>query len=200
MSSFILGAQTKVWTPSLDTQYNSFLKMNESYFIQTTRDDHRIAWLSALAITIHIAESALPSPLPGIKPGLANVITIVVLILFGWRMAAWVNILRVLAGSLLIGTFLSPTFILSLSGALASTAILALLSQLPGQGCGPIGYSVAAAMSHTMAQFWVAYWLFIQHEGLFYLLPVLMTAALVFGVVSGIIAFAILKKVVMECR
>jgi heptaprenyl diphosphate synthase len=169
--------------------------MKESYFIQTTRDDHRIAWFSALAITIHIAESALPSPLPGVKPGLANVITIVVLILFGWRMAAWVNLLRVLAGSLLIGTFLSPTFILSLSGALASTAILALLSQLPGQGCSPIGYSVAAAMTHTLAQFWVAYWLFIQHEGLFYLLPLLMTAALVFGVVSGIIAVAVLKKV-----
>jgi len=174
--------------------------MKQSHFIQTTRDDHRIAWLSALAITIHIAESALPSPLPGVKPGLANVITIAVLILFGWRMAAWVNLLRVLAASLLIGTFLSPTFILSLSGALASTLTLALLSQLPGQGCGPIGYSVAAAMTHTLAQFWVAYWLFIQHDGLFYLLPVLMTAALVFGVVSGIIAHAILREVHFNTR
>ncbi|MDM8558922.1 Gx transporter family protein [Candidatus Parabeggiatoa sp. HSG14] len=162
--------------------------------IQTTRDDHRIVWLTALAITIHIAESALPSPLPGIKPGLANVITIAALILFNWRLAAWITLLRVLAGSLLIGTFLSPTFILSLSGALASIAILALLSQLPGQGCGAMGYSVAAAMMHTMAQFWVAYWLFIQHEGLFYLLPPLMTAALLFGIVNGVIVFAMLRK------
>ena len=174
--------------------------MKESYFIQTTRDDHRIAWLTALAITIHIAESALPSPLPGVKPGLANVITVAVLILFGWRIAAWVNLLRVLASSLLIGTFLSPTFMLSLSGALASTITLALLSQLPGRGCSPIGYSVAAAMTHTMAQFWIAYWLFIQHEGLFYLLPLLMTAALVFGMVSGIIVFAMLKKIEMGNR
>jgi len=168
--------------------------MQESYSIQTTRDDHRIAWLTALAITIHIVESALPSPLLGVKPGLANVITIVVLVLFGWRMAAYVNLLRVLAGSLLIGTFLSPTFILSLSGAVASTITLALLSKLPGQGCSPIGYSIAAAMVHIMAQFWVAYWLFIQHDGLFYLLPILMTAALVFGVVSGTIALTILKN------
>lgn len=168
--------------------------MKEKYIIQTTRDDHRIAWLTALAITIHIAESALPSPLPGVKPGLANVITIAVLILFGWRMAVWVNLLRVLAGSLLIGTFLSPTFILSLSGALASTVTIALLSQLPGQGCGPIGYSVAAAMTHILAQFWVAYLLFIQHDGLFYLLPLLMTAALIFGLVNGLIVFAMLKR------
>ncbi|RKZ63501.1 MAG: heptaprenyl diphosphate synthase [Candidatus Parabeggiatoa sp. nov. 3] len=161
--------------------------------IQTTRDDHRIAWFTALAITIHIAESALPSLLPGVKPGLANVITIAVLMLFGWRMAAYVSLLRVLAGSLLIGTFLSPTFILSLSGALASIATLALLSQLPGQGCGPLGYSIAASMTHTLAQFWVAYWLFIQHEGLFYLLPILMTAALLFGIVNGLIVFAMLN-------
>lgn len=161
--------------------------------LQTSREDHRIAWLTALAITIHIAESALPSPLPGVKPGLANVITIVVLIRFGWQMAAWVNLLRVLVSSLLIGTFLSPTFILSLGGALASTAILILLTYLPGRGCSAIGYSVAASMSHVITQFSLAYWLFIQHPGLFYLLPALMIAAFVFGIVTGIIATAIIK-------
>lgn len=162
-------------------------------FVQTTRDDHRVAWFTALAITIHIAESALPSPLPGIKPGLANVITVAVLMRFGWRLAAWVNLLRVFAGSLLIGTFLSPTFILSLSGALASTVTLVLLNQLPGRGCGAIGYSVASAMVHTFAQFLVAYHLFIQHEGLFRLLPLLMTAALIFGVISGLVTIILLE-------
>ena len=49
----------------------------------TTREDHRIAWLAALAITLHIVESALPSPIPGVKPGLANIITIIALIQFG---------------------------------------------------------------------------------------------------------------------
>ena len=172
--------------------------MKKSYVIQTTRDDHRIAWMTALAVTIHIAESALPSPIPGVKPGLANVITITVLILYGWRMATWVNLLRVVAGSLLIGTFLSPTFILSLSGALASTLTFILLSQLPGKGCGPIGYSVVAAMAHMMAQFWVAYVLFIHHDGLFYLLPVLMNLSLVFGIVCGVIVSAILKNLTID--
>ncbi|OQW95157.1 MAG: heptaprenyl diphosphate synthase [Beggiatoa sp. IS2] len=162
--------------------------------IQTTRDDHRIAWLTALAITIHITESALPSPF-GVKPGLANIITIAVLMHFGWRIAIWVNLLRILASSLLIGTFLSPTFILSLSGALTSTFILIALSQLPGKGCGPIGYSIASAMGHMAAQFWTAYWLFIQHDGLLHLLPVLMTVALVFGVTNGIITQVILTKI-----
>lgn len=162
--------------------------------LQTTRDDHRIAWFTALAITIHIAESALPSPIPGVKPGLANVVTISVLIQFGWQIAAWVNLLRVIAGSLIIGTFLTPTFILSLSGALTSTCLLILLSYLPGRGCSAIGYSVASALIHIITQFWVAYWLFIQHESFVWLLPLLMTAALGFGLVTGIIAQTILEK------
>ena len=162
--------------------------------IQTTRDDQRIAWLTALAITIHIAESALPSPLPGVKPGLANIITIICLLQYGWHSAAWVAILRVLVGSILIGTFLSPTFALSMSGAVASIIALGLASRLPGKGLGPIGYSLVAAMAHMAAQFFVAYTLFIPHQGLFHLLPILMTVAVIFGLGSGIIASHIIDK------
>jgi len=167
--------------------------------LQTTREDHLIAWLTALAITIHIAESALPSPLPGIKPGLANVITVAVLIKYGWRTAAWVALLRVLAGSLLLGTFLSPTFILSLAGAVCSIGVLGMAAGLtrpfPGWRLGALGYSLLAALAHMGGQFWVAYTLFIPHPGLLHLLPLLMTAAVIFGAVSGIISAAMLKRI-----
>jgi len=165
-----------------------------SITVPTTRKDHRIAWLTALAITIHIAESALPSPLPGVKPGLANVVTIVALVQYGWGTAAWVAVLRVLIGSLLIGTFLSPTFLLSLAGAAASLAALRLASWVPGRVFGPVGYSLLAALAHMGAQFFTAYWVFIPHPGLFHLLPVLMTASLIFGVTSGIIAQLALQR------
>jgi len=160
----------------------------------TTRQDHRIAWLTALAITIHIAESALPSPVPGIKPGLANVVTVVALMQFGWGTAAWVALLRVLIGSLLIGTFLSPTFLLSLSGALAGIFVLRIATWAPGRGFGPVGYCLLAALAHMGAQFFIAYWVFIPHAGLFHLLPILMTAALIFGVTSGIITQLTLQR------
>lgn len=163
--------------------------------IQTTREDYRIAWLAALAITIHIAESALPSPVPGAKPGLANVVTIVCLCLYGWNSAAWVSLLRVLVGSLMLGTFLSPTFALSLSGAVASLVVLWLASKLPGRGFSPVGYSLLAAMAHMAAQFGVAYALFIPHQGLFHLLPVLLTIAVIFGLTSGIIAKHVIDRI-----
>lgn len=166
--------------------------------IQTTRDDHVIAWLAALAITIHILESALPSPIPGVKPGLANVVTLVVLLRYGMRAAAWVTVLRVMAGSLLLGTFLSPAFVLSLSGAVAALAALAIghgiSRRIPAWALGPVGFSVLAALAHMTGQFYVAYRLFVPHEGLFHLLPILLVIAVVFGAVSGILAHAVLKK------
>lgn len=162
--------------------------------IQTTRDDHRIAWLTALAIAIHIAEAALPSPLPGVKPGLANVVTLLCLLRYGWRIAAWVAVLRVIVGSLLLGSFLTPTFVLSLAGAIASVTTLGLVKQLAGTHLGPVGYSLLAALAHMAAQFFTAYSLFIPHEGLFHLLPILMSVAVVFGVISGLITKQVLDR------
>lgn len=162
------------------------------------RDDYRIAWLAALAITIHIAESALPSPLPGVKPGLANVITIAVFMLYGWRAAIWVSLLRVIVGSLLIGTFLTPTFVLSLTGALSALAAIGLGQWLfhfrMWGGLGPIGYCLLAAMAHMAGQFFAAYALFIPHPALFALLPILMTVAVCFGLLSGIIVKSMIVR------
>lgn len=167
--------------------------------ILTQPRDHRIAWWAALAISIHIVESALPSPIPGLKLGLANVVVIAVLMLYGWRDALWVALLRVLVGSLLIGTFLTPTFILSLSGAVASMLALGIAYYfsrlLPNWALGALGYSVLAAQAHMLGQFSAAYLLLIPHPALFKLLPVLMTAALVFGVISGMIAAAMINNV-----
>lgn len=161
--------------------------------VKTTRDDVRIAWLAALAVTIHIVESSLPSPIPGIKPGLANVVTIAVLIRYGWATAAWVSILRVVVGSLLIGTFLSPGFLLSLGGAICSILILKPATYMPGRGFGPIGYSVLAAIAHIFGQFMIAFTLFIPHIALLQLLPILMTTAILFGVLSGLISNRLLR-------
>lgn len=160
-----------------------------------SREDLRIAYLAALAIAIHVLEMGVPTPIPGVKPGLANVITVAALLLFGWRTALWVTLLRVVAGSLLIGSFLSPTFVLSLSGALGALAALGLAhGLLPRGSLSALGLSVLAALAHMLTQFIVAYWIFIPQPGLFLLLPPLMTAALLFGGLTGIIAQVMLQR------
>ncbi len=163
--------------------------------LQPSREDYLIACLAAFAIMIHIFEAAIPSPFPGVKPGLANVITIASLLVFGWKIAAWISFLRVLVGSLMIGTFLSPTFAMSLAGAISSIFLLGICWKIFGHRLGAIGYSILAAFAHMAGQFLMAYLLFIPHPGLLKLLPIFMTLALVFGLLSGIIAAAMIRKV-----
>ena len=176
--------------------------MNKLYFT-TTQEDHRVALLAALAITIHIIESAFPSPLPGIKPGLANVITLFAFIRYGWKIALQVSLLRVLLSSLVFGTFLSPTFLLSFSGAFVSLLTLIIVHLLmkwplwnhPHYQPSAIGYAVLAAMGHMSGQFFVAWYFFIPHPGLFKLLPIFMTFAVLLGIVSGIITQFLINNI-----
>lgn len=156
--------------------------------IQTTTEDHRIARLAAFAIGLSLVEAALPSPLPGVKPGLANIVTLLVLAQFGMRAAIWVSLLRVVAGSLLLGSFLSPSFVLSLSGAAASLAALALVQYLPEKWFGPVTLSIAAAFAHIAGQMAVVYLWLIPHAGILYLAPVFAAAAVLFGTVNGMVA------------
>lgn len=164
-----------------------------------TREDALIGWFTALAVIIHVFEAGLPSPVPGVKPGLANVITLIVLARHGLEPALWVGGLRVLVGSLVIGTFLTPTFVLSASGAVASLLALALATlwnARVGQAMrlSVLGLGCLAAVCHMGAQFVVAWSLFVPHPGLLTLLPVLLLTAWVFGLCTGWLALAILQR------
>ena len=106
--------------------------------LRPSADDYRIAGYAAAAIAITIAEGALPSPLPGVKPGLANIIILVVLLKHGWKDAAWVSLLRVFAAALVGGTFLAPSFFMSLAGAICSLTVLGLSCRLPAAWFGPV--------------------------------------------------------------
>ncbi len=159
---------------------------------QSETADHRIAALAALAIGLQLIEAAIPSPIPGIKPGLANVITLVALVTLGWRAALAVTLLRVVGASLLLGTLLSPGFWLSLTGALTAFAVLAPLHRFFPRHISALGLAVTAAMFHTLGQFVFAWSLIIPHPQLPMLLPPLLSAALITGAVTGILATSVL--------
>ncbi len=165
--------------------------------LTVTEDDYRIARYAAAAIALSVAEAALPSPLPGIKPGLANIIVLVVLARHGWTDAAWVSLLRVVAGSLVIGQFLAPGFFLALAGALCSLGMLSLAQHLPPRYFGPVSASVLAAFAHIGGQLVLARVWLVPHDGVWYLLPLFATAALVFGTINGLVAARLLASPVV---
>ncbi len=161
--------------------------------LTVTDQDRRIAWLATAAVALSLVDAAIPSPLPGVKPGLANIVTLVVLARYGWATAVWVSGLRVLAGSLLLGYFLAPGFFLSLTGTLFSLATLGLARYLPVRWFGPVSLSILAAFAHIGGQLVLARLWLIPHDGLFLLTPVFALAALVFGTINGLIAAKLLS-------
>lgn len=162
--------------------------------IKTNVEDHHIAKLTALAIGLHMIEAVIPSPLPGVKPGIANIVTLFVLHKYGFATAAWVSLLRVFASSLLLGQFLSPTFVLSLSGALLSLAALFLAQHLPKKYFSVVSLSIFAAFAHIAGQLLMVWLWLIPHTGIVYLIPIFALAALVFGMVNGLISLKLIAN------
>lgn len=155
--------------------------------LPVTPEDQHIAALAALAIGLSLAESAIPSPLPGVKPGLANIIVLLVMMRYGLKTAVWVAVIRVLAGSLLLGTFLAPGFWLASAGTAAGLLVMAGASRLPGRWFGAVSISVLMAFAHISGQLMLAkFWLFAE-ANLMLLMPVFALSALVFGAANGLI-------------
>ena len=161
--------------------------------IKTTATDHHIAKLTALAIGLHLIEAVIPSPLPGVKPGIANIVTLFVLYQYGFATAAWVSLLRVFASSLLLGQFLSPTFVLSLSGALLSLLALYFTQHLPKKYFSAISLSILAAFAHIVGQLLVVRFWLIPHTGIVYLIPIFGLAALLFGLINGLVTIRLIQ-------
>ena len=169
--------------------------MTASIIVLAVREqDRRVAMYAAVAVGLTLAEAAIPLPIPGIKPGLANIVTLVVLLLFGWRMAVWVSLLRVVAGALLLGSFLTPAFVLSLSGALASLMLLALFRGLYPSILGAVGLSVLAAFAPIGAQLMVVDVWLMPGVSLLSLAPVFLGAAWLTGLVNGLVAVRVLAQ------
>jgi heptaprenyl diphosphate synthase len=162
--------------------------------IKTTLLDHQIAQLSAIAIGLSLIESVLPSPMPGVKPGIANIITLYAIYRFNFKTAMWVSILRVFATSLILGQFLSPTFMLSLTGSMLSLLTLYFVIKLSSKFFSPVGLSVLSSFAHIAGQLMLVRLWLIPHASIYYLIPIYSAAALLFGCINGWITYRLLKQ------
>jgi len=146
-------------------------------------------WLALLilAIGMHIFEASLPSLGPWFKPGLANLVTLLALAWMGPRAAVSLSIGRVIVGSFFIGTLFTPTFVMSLAGALAATLVMITAWRwIPGISL--VGISLLGAVAHMLAQFITVEYLFIRQPALFYALPPLLLLSCISGWINGAVA------------
>ncbi len=149
----------------------------------------------AVAGVLHAVEARLPLPVPvpGVKLGLANIVSLVVIELYGWRAALAVAVARVVLGSLLGGAFLGPSFALGLSGAAASTLAMAYAHARWRPALSLVGVSVLGAAVHNLAQIAVAA-LLVASAAIFWYLPYLALFALPTGLATGFTAAYFLAR------
>lgn len=159
----------------------------------------KATWLSflLLAIGLHVFESTLPSLGPWFKVGLANIMTLLALVYLGPRAAFTLAIARVIVGSMFIGTLFTPTFFISLAGALAAALMMVGIYRLT-PNISLISISLLAAVAHMAGQFVVVETWFIQHHAIYYLLPPLLLLSCLSGWINGAIATYITQQLDMD--
>ena len=146
------------------------------------------AMLVALAMIFSYVESLIPINLgvPGIKLGVANLVTVTGLYILAPMEVLLVVILRVLLVGFMFGNGMSILY------SLLSFLVMLLLKRI--KGFSMIGISIAGGVSHNIGQIVVAMCV-LENTKLIYYLPVLMIAGTVTGILIGVVSRKILPAV-----
>ena len=145
-----------------------------------------LALYATLSLAIYAAESILPplAPIPGFKLGLANVITLILLLRYKPKDAALVLTVRIFLSALLFGQAISLLYSLAggfLSLLVMSTANKCLHKKFP-QLTGAFG-----GLSHNIGQLIIAY-LITATPGVLAYLPFLLPVGIITGLFTGFCA------------
>jgi heptaprenyl diphosphate synthase len=146
----------------------------------------RLSLLVAVGIALYVVEGYLPRPVPWIRLGLSNVVTLVALVGFGFGEAFAVGFLRVLLGALISGSLFSPAFLFSLVGAGASVSLMGLTHLRWKRVFSPIGISIFGALGHNITQLTLAYLLFVRKFELLLMAPFVIFLSVIMGSVVGV--------------
>ena len=148
---------------------------------------------TALALIFSYVETLIPVNLgiPGVKLGLANLIIVVALYKMRLSEAYLLSVVRILLAGFIFGNYFS--IIYSLAGGLLSLTVMALLKKWGGFSLQ--GISIAGGGFHNIGQLIVAA-VVVETFSVTYYFPVLLVAGLLTGLVIGIVAEMMLKRLV----
>ena len=146
-----------------------------------------LSLLVAMELALAALESLFPPmiQIPGIKIGLANIITLTAFSLIRKREVFLVIVMRLILTGLVLGSFLTPVFWISGAGCLLSYVAMAISY---GRGSVSIvGVSLLGAAAHNTGQL-TAVSLMLGNQGAFYYLPWLLLWAVPMGLFTGVAA------------
>ena len=142
----------------------------------------RISALVAFSIVLNILESLIPIfDIPGIKLGLANIVILTALYIYGFKEALFISLIRIIFVSILRTGLFSLYF--SFFGALFSLLSMYILKKTK---LSIIGVSVIGSIFHELGQILVAY--VILNANILYYLPYLILISIITGIIIGYIS------------
>lgn len=155
----------------------------------------QLAVLISLGAMLFILENLIPMPLPWLRLGLANVVTLLALYWWGMKEATLIVILRVILGGLLSGKFLTPAFVLALSGGIASLLIMSFIYRYASKMFSPVGTSLWGAVFKNTTQLCLVAWIYIDNFSILSLLPLVLFSTLFSGIVTGYITYILYSRI-----
>lgn len=157
---------------------------------------NRVAYFgvfTALALIFSYVETLIPINfgVPGMKLGLANLVIVTALYKMKLKEVYLLSIVRVLLSGFIFGNYFS--IIYSLAGGLLSLTVMALLKKTGGFSV--MGVSISGGVFHNIGQVIVAM-LVVETFSVAYYIPVLLVAGLITGMLIGITANEMIKRLV----
>ncbi len=139
------------------------------------------------AILISFLESfiPIPVPIPGVKLGLGNIITMIGIVFLGFKDILFIVIVRSFVVAILTRGVMMLAF--SLTGGILSAIVMWLLYKKLSKLFSIKGISIAGAIVHSTAQIVVASMILGQVVVMFYL-PILLISSVITGLITGSIA------------
>ena len=164
---------------------------------RSTRNLALASMFAALALIFSYVEVLvpIPVPIPGVKLGLANLVILIALYRLGFRLAFSINCVRiVIAGLLFSGVF---GMIYSFAGGILSILVMYLLKK---NGCFSIvGVSMAGGVAHNLGQLLTAC-LIVSNFGLMSYFAILFFTGMISGILIGILAYFIERRLPQDIR
>lgn len=154
-----------------------------------------LAMFIAVALVLHVVEGILPVPFaaPGIKLGLANIVTLVALMFFNFREVLTIVIIRCFMGAIFGGSI--SGFLFSITGGVLSAVIMWVLFKKFSRYFSLISISTIGAIAHNIGQLFAAS-LIIADFRIYIYLPILMVSSVVTGIFIGIVCNYIKKLII----
>lgn len=151
-----------------------------------------MAMLTAASLIVFVIEAQIPAPVPvpGVKLGLANVITLIAMLLLGRREAGLILAVRIVMGSVFAGGV--SAFLFSISGGVLAYAVMCItVTRFPRKMLWVV--SALAAVAHNLGQLLAAIAV-TKTAALMVYAPVLLASGIITGAFTGLVAMYLVRR------